>query len=72
VIASTTPVAAATAPTCECIVRHETGADDNDCCQYSEGISKHGLSSCHVRAQQYKARSDRHPKTVFDDERIEA
>jgi hypothetical protein len=47
VIAST-PVADTTAPTRERIIRHQGGADENDCCQCSEGTSKHGLSSCHA------------------------
>jgi hypothetical protein len=38
VIAST-PVAAAP-PTCQSIIRHQGRADQNDCCQCSEGISK--------------------------------
>ena len=47
VIASTS-VAAATAPTCQSIIRHKGGANQNDCCQCSEGISKHDLFSSHA------------------------
>jgi hypothetical protein len=72
-VITSTPVATATAATCERIIRHEAGADQNDCCQCSEGISKHGLFSCHAcGVQQFKARSDLHPGTAFDDEWMEA
>ena len=71
-VITTTPVAAATATTCECIIRHEAGADQNDCCHCSEGLSKHGLLPVVRGVQQCKARSDPHPRTAFDHERIEA
>jgi hypothetical protein len=68
-----TSVTAAAAPTCERIIRHEAGPDQNDCCQCSEGISKHGLfSSPACGSQQCEAHSDPHPGTIFDDEPIEA
>ena len=72
-VITSTPVAAATAATCERIIRHEAGTDQNDCCQCSEGISKPGLFSCPAcGSQQCKARSDPHPGTIFDDEPMEA
>jgi hypothetical protein len=42
--ASATPVATATAAACGCFIRHQAGADQNDCCQCSESNSKHGIS----------------------------
>jgi hypothetical protein len=70
--ASTTAVTAATAPTCERIIRREAGADQNDCCQCSEGNSKHDLFSCPAWANNANARGDPHPGTAFNDERREA
>jgi hypothetical protein len=73
VIASTPIATAAATPTCECIIRDEAGADQNDCCQCSEGNSKHGLVSLScVRIQRWTARSDPRPMTAFNDERTEA
>jgi hypothetical protein len=70
-VITSTPVAAATAATCECVIRHEAGADQNDCCQRGSFETWSALLSC-VRVQLCKARSDPHPKTAFDHERIEA
>ena len=45
-VKASTPVAATTTATCERIIRREAGADQNDCCQCSEGIFETWLFSC--------------------------
>ena len=45
---SSGPEAATTAPSCECIIWCEAGANQKDCCECSEGFSKHGRFSCHA------------------------
>lgn len=42
-VKASTPVAAATAPTREGVIRDEAGADDYDCCQSSESTANHGF-----------------------------
>jgi hypothetical protein len=72
VIAST-PVTATTAPTCERIIRHKADADQNDCCQCSEGISKHGLFSCPAcGSSNARPAAILTPRTAFSDGRMEA